>query len=92
MAIKHKILANKENEIREITLTPARAIRYKCLECSNFSSNDVKDCHIKDCALYPYRLGKNPSVKNRLTDEQKKAAADRAKKLWEKRASDTRQK
>lgn len=41
-------------------LTPIRAIRKYCMECSNFSPNEIRLCPIKNCALYPYRLGKRP--------------------------------
>ena len=52
--------------------TPLKAIRLKCLECSNGSSNDVKECEIDSCELFHFRLGKNPyRVKRVLTDEQK---------------------
>lgn len=43
-------------------LTPLKAIRKKCLECSNYQYKEVELCPIKDCPLYPYRLGKRPST------------------------------
>ena len=42
-------------------ITPIRSIRRKCLECSNGSPLEVKECPIDDCPIYPYRLGKNPA-------------------------------
>ena len=58
-------------------MTPMKAIRAKCLEC-NGTANEVKLCPCTDCALWPFRLGKNPNIKPRnLTDEQRKAAAER---------------
>lgn len=47
--------------IREKTLTPMRAMRAKCMECSNFKWSEVRDCEMKDCPLWVYRLGKNPT-------------------------------
>lgn len=44
-------------------LTPIKAIRKHCLECSSGSPGEVKDCIINDCPLYPFRLGKNPNRK-----------------------------
>ena len=41
-------------------LTPIKAIRAKCLDCSGGSSNEVKLCEMTECSLYPYRLGKRP--------------------------------
>jgi hypothetical protein len=43
--------------------TPLRAIRLKCLDCSNNQPLEVKNCTITDCPLYYYRLGKNPKRK-----------------------------
>jgi len=51
--------------IRLAKLTPLRAIRKKCLDCSNGSSQEVKLCPIEDCELYQYRMGKNPAYSGR---------------------------
>lgn len=57
---------------------PVKAIREKCLECSCGSIAEVKECSITKCALYPFRLGKNPyRTKRELTDEQREAMAVR---------------
>ena len=47
---------------KEIT-SPVKAIRAKCLECSCDFANDVRTCRHDDCALWPYRFGKNPARK-----------------------------
>lgn len=44
-------------------MTPIKSIRAHCLECSGQSPKEVKECTITNCALYPYRLGKNPNRK-----------------------------
>ena len=44
-------------------LTPLRAIRMKCLDCSGRSRVEIRKCTIPDCSLYFYRLGKNPARK-----------------------------
>ena len=44
-------------------LTPLRAIRTKCLDCSCFQSKEVKLCPMTDCNLYSYRFGHNPARK-----------------------------
>ena len=59
--------------------SPIKAIRAKCLECMCGQVNEVKLCPVEDCALYPFRLGKNPYVKRTMTEEQKAAAAERLK-------------
>jgi len=58
--------------------SPMKGIRAFCLECCGGSSNEVKLCVSKNCALYPFRFGKNPNIK--LTDEQKAQKAEILKK------------
>jgi hypothetical protein len=43
------------------TLSPLRAIRAKCLDCSAAVALEVRHCELDDCPLYPYRLGHNPA-------------------------------
>jgi hypothetical protein len=66
-------------------ISPLKAIREKCLDC-NGTAPEVKLCPCTDCALHPFRFGKNPFNKKKLTDEQRKAASERMKLLMEKRA------
>ena len=42
-------------------LTYRLAIRSKCMQCSCGSPKEIKNCPVKTCALYPFRLGKQPS-------------------------------
>lgn len=80
MPITHKV--QTKNGVETVALTPIKACRLKCLECSNWSSHEVKTCHIKDCALYPFRMGKNPGIKQReYTDEQRQAMAERMRSI-----------
>ena len=63
----------------EIT-NPIKAIRAKCLDCMCGQVNEVKLCPGTDCALYPFRMGKNPYLKPRhYTEEQKVALLERLK-------------
>lgn len=57
-----------------MNITPIKAIRMKCLDCSGGSVKEVKECPILDCSLYVYRLCKRPS------DEEKKAYIERLRK------------
>lgn len=41
-------------------LTPMKAIRRKCLDCSNGHIREVACCQVKDCPLYAYRSGHRP--------------------------------
>ena len=63
---------------------PVKAIRAFCVECSGGSTNEVKLCQSPRCALYPFRLGRNPyRAKRELTEDQRLAAAERLKKARE---------
>ena len=61
MAVLHKIKTERNGELVEVMLTPMKAIRKNCLECSNFSQHEVRHCPITTCPLYPYRIGKKPT-------------------------------
>lgn len=37
-----------------------KVIREKCLDCCVYQKAEVRLCHIQTCALWPYRMGKNP--------------------------------
>lgn len=59
-------------------LTPIKAIRAKCIDCSAGSKKEVRECPAKDCPLHMYRMGKNPNRKGKkMSAEQKKAATVR---------------
>ena len=42
------------------SITPIKAIRAHCLECSGGQPKEVRLCLIPECPLYFYRMGKNP--------------------------------
>lgn len=63
---------------------PVKAIRAKCLDCSCDSSEEVRNCPVIDCALYPFRFGKNPFITRTYTDEQRAKMAENARKQMEK--------
>lgn len=41
--------------------TPLKAIRAKCIECCAGSRHEVGRCHIEECAVWPYRMGRRPT-------------------------------
>lgn len=41
-------------------LTPIKAIRAKCVDCSCGQLKEVRECPVTNCPLYPYRMGKRP--------------------------------
>jgi hypothetical protein len=59
MTIEHQI-KTRDGGLEQVALTPVKAIRRHCLECSNFQWSEVRRCPIFNCALFPYRLGKRP--------------------------------
>lgn len=64
-------------------LSPLKAMRAKCLDCCCDNLKEVRECHINDCALWPYRFGKLPEgrkPKREYTEEQRKAMAERLAK------------
>ena len=69
-------------------ITRAKAIRLKCLDCSNQQSKEVKLCPITDCSLWRYRQGSEER-----DDVYYKNLEDNAKKREEKdNAKQTRRK
>ena len=59
-------------------MSPLKAIRAYCIECSGGSHHEVRLCTVNHCELYKYRMGKDPNRKQNLTDEQR---AERAARL-----------
>lgn len=49
-------------------LTPMKAIRQKCLDCSCGSSKEVALCIIEKCPLYSYRFGKRPTADKNIEE------------------------
>ena len=60
-----------------MSLTPMKAIRAKCIECCCGNMAEVKECTITDCALYDFRMGKNPNIK--LSDAERARRAEKAR-------------
>lgn len=62
-------------------MNPMRAIREKCLDCSCQQPMEVKECTVKMCALWPFRMGTNPYRAKRVMspEARAKAAASLAK-------------
>ncbi len=67
----------------EKNITPIKAIKAKCLDCCCGQREEVRECPMKDCPLWQFRLGKNPNRSRNMTDEQRKAAAERLAKARE---------
>ena len=65
-----------DQEVKENT-NVLRAIRLKCYDCSSQQSNEVRECIVNNCPLYPFRLGKNPFRKKELTEEKRNELRER---------------
>ena len=53
-----KVLIQRKNGPEIINLNRRRAIRERCLNCSEWSAKEVSECRFEDCPLYPFRSGK----------------------------------
>jgi len=60
MAIEHTF--KFKGDFKTKKLTGMSAIREKCLDCSNWNEAEVRNCEIKDCALWPFRFGRYPKM------------------------------
>ena len=67
--------------------SPLKAARFFCAECMGmdrlqrkapFPYDDIQQCTDPMCPLFDFRLGKNPFMKRVLTEDQRKAAQERA--------------
>ena len=41
-------------------LTPIKAIRAKCLDCTCGQFSEVRECRLTTCPLWEYRMGHRP--------------------------------
>lgn len=53
-----------ESKYRERATSPLRAIRAFCVLCMGCQPKKVTSCDAVDCALHPFRRGKNPFQKH----------------------------
>jgi hypothetical protein len=85
MAFLHTYKTKTGTETR--ILSPVRACRIKCLDCTCWQPKEIELCKIPDCACYPFRFGKDPGNTRKMSDEQKKAGAERLQKARSARAA-----
>ena len=43
-------------------LTPLKAIRAKCCDCSCYQWKEIELCTVRDCPLWEYRFGERPDT------------------------------
>ena len=46
----------------EKVISPMRAIRLKCMDCSGWQQKEVEKCAAKECPIWCFRMGKNPKA------------------------------
>ena len=86
--LEHAIEIANRNISKETQKNPVKAIRAKCIDCNGAEdyNHRIKECELKDCPLYPFRMGTNPfRTRKELTPEQKQAITERLSKAREKR-------
>ena len=64
--------ADELTQLGHSRVSPLRALRLKCLDCCNESSQEVRLCTAVDCASWPFRMAKKPW--RRKLDPQERAA------------------
>ena len=52
-----------------MSVTPMKAIRAKCLDCSGGQPKEVRLCPVSRCPLWPYRMGRCPESAARSCQE-----------------------
>jgi hypothetical protein len=62
MPITHEIRSKDWKTVREVNLTPRRAIRLNCLECVGHSYKEAAECVSHLCPLWPFRPGQRIAV------------------------------
>ena len=59
-----------------------RAIKLKCLDCSTYNINEIKECPVKNCPLFPFRNGNNPFRKKKeISEEERNKLSERMKNI-----------
>ncbi len=61
LTIRHTVWGNNtkwdSSKLIEMTLTPRKAIRRRCIDCCGYNTSDVRDCTLGTCPIWPYRMG-----------------------------------
>ncbi len=73
--IKHTFKTKKGITTR--LLSPIKAIRQKCLDCSNWQESEIRNCTIEDCALFSFRFGKTSKEQHTEGDSRLRTPSKR---------------
>lgn len=61
-------------------LTPVKAIRANCIDCSGGNRAEVRRCNIVTCPLWPYRMGMRPGTYERRLKKKAEIASIKTEK------------
>lgn len=59
-------------------LTPLKAIRAKCMDCTSGQFIEIRLCTCTECPLYEYRMGKRPKDESITEEVETENSADSA--------------
>lgn len=74
--MKVQIYAKGGFKLKTKDLNRRKAIRERCMNCSEWSPKEVENCFADDCQLYPYRSGQGKQ------DPKARSKAIRGYCLW----------
>lgn len=80
--IEHTYRVGLDGRTETSVLSAVRAIRKHCLECVGWSSDEVKRCTARLCALYPFRFGYDPGRRAAMTNAQRERRAEMARQRF----------
>ena len=78
-----KMTAAELSALGQQPISPLRALRLRCIDCSGNSANEVRLCTAVQCPAWPFRMGKNPwrSPVSEARRNQARTLADRRARL-----------
>ena len=81
-----------ESEMKAMSTTKSdllKIIRRKCLDCVCYQPREIELCPTERCALWPYRMGKDPyKTPRQMSDAQKESLAKARQKAVARKLSD----
>jgi hypothetical protein len=69
MPLTTKHIINTKKGIKEVTITPRKAMRLCCLDCCCWDQIEVRLCTAYRCPIWPYRMGRGEPEKAPDYDE-----------------------
>jgi hypothetical protein len=76
-------IRSKTGKMKNVTLTPSKAIHLFCMECCGWDKECVKDCRDPFCPLYPFSLNEGVRKGSRFDDDELERRRERMRHVWE---------